>query len=117
MELLTTRKGQTKIQYEGYLYNKSKQLANGFVSYECEKRQKSKNAPNQCKARIKVRGNEVIKGVIHTHAPEPGRAEMLKTRSAIRRRAEETMETPQQIIAANVVSLSQGNNLYFLIFY
>ena len=117
MEKLETNHGKVKILYEGHLYNKRKQLANGFTSYECEKRVKSKNSLDKCRARIRVRGEEVVKSDIqHTHAPDPARAELLKVKSGNKRRAVDTLETPQQILGAAVGGLTEGNEKLLHVF-
>ena len=106
MEFVQTIKGKNKLFLNGYLYVKQKNLANGYVSYECEK---SRQTKVECKAKIKVRGHEYIVGENqHTHAPEPGRAELLRVKAAIKRRATETEETPQQIIATQVQGLGEA---------
>ena len=90
-----TQKKKRKLEHEGYFYVKNKEIANGFVSYECVKRRKG-----ECKARIRVKDDEVFKGNHeHTHAPEPGSSDAVKALNSIRERAETTQETPQQIIA------------------
>ena len=89
---------------EGYIYVKQKNLANGVVSYECEMRKRDTLTSNQCKAKVKVANDEVVGFVNeHTHAPVVGRPEALRVRVAIKERAVDTMETPQQILAQTEV--------------
>ena len=78
---------------DGFVYVKQKDLANEMTSFECEKRRQS-----LCKAKIKVKNNAVVGTVNHhTHAPEIGKAQALKTRQQMKRRAKATEETSQQI--------------------
>ena len=42
MEKLTTNRWKVKISYQRHLYNKMCNLANGYESYECERKQKRK---------------------------------------------------------------------------
>ena len=37
---ITTCRGAIKIAYEGYVYTKLRALANGYISYECDQRDK-----------------------------------------------------------------------------
>ena len=62
MEFIETVRGKRKVLLDGYLYVKQKALANGYVSYECEKRRQNKDKQGECKAKIKVRGDEFIMG-------------------------------------------------------
>jgi len=67
MEFVKSNKGGTKLLHEGFVYVQAKTLKCGDVTYECELRRNSK----QCKARARVRGEEVIEMVNdHTHAPD-----------------------------------------------
>ena len=104
MEYINSTKGKPKIFFEGFLYVRHKNLANGYEKYECEKRRHG-----YCQAAFKVKEDEVI--VIaqeHTHAPDPGKAETLRVGRGIKRKAEDTLETPQQIITDSVTTISQG---------
>ena len=64
----------------------------------------------KCKAKVKV--NEEDLSVVsylheHTHAGDTIRGEMLQARASIKRKAEETQETPQQILGQELQQLSQ----------
>ena len=88
-----------KIMHDGYVYVKQKSLANGVISYECEKRRGSGAGLSECKAKIKVKDEAVIGSLHeHTHAPDSTRGEVLTIRSNITKRALETEEAPQQIL-------------------
>ena len=70
MEWITSIKGKTKLCYEGYIYVKQNNLANGVVAYECEMRKRDTLTSNQCKAKVKVANDEIVGFVNeHTHAP------------------------------------------------
>ena len=104
MEFVKSEKGKDKLIYEGFEYVKQKNLANEVVSFECiQRRYKS-----ACKAKVKVLGQEIVGRLHeHTHGPDPARKEVLKAVEKMKRRAEETEETPQQIITQSVSCLSQ----------
>ena len=55
MEFVTTNKGQQKLCYQGYLFIRQKDLANGAVGWECERRRRER-----CPARAKTCGDEFI---------------------------------------------------------
>ena len=70
--------GKQKIMYNGYVYVKQKSLANGVISYKCEKRHGSGAGLSECKAKIKVKDEAVIGSLHdHTHAPDSARCEVL----------------------------------------
>lgn len=104
MEFVQSERGKRKLIYDGYIYVKQKELANSVISYECEKRRHS-----NCKAKVKVFGNEVIDHVNeHTHAADICRPEVLFVREKIKSKAINTQETAQQIITQTVQSISEG---------
>lgn len=105
MEYIKSNKGGVKLLYEGFVYVKSKTLKSGDVSFECEMRRNHK----QCKARLRVNGDSVVgRYNDHTHAPDIGRAEALKIRQSIKRRAVDTEETPQQVITQEMRIVSDS---------
>jgi len=111
MEYFTTEKGKLKIIHEGYVYVKQKELKNGVTSFECEHRRNKR----ECKAKLKVRVKEieiVDKLHEHTHAPDVTHSEVSGTLDNIRKRARESEDTSQQIIAktcANIRSETAAN--------
>jgi len=110
MATVTSTRGKNKFIHNGYIYVKQKNLAKGVVSYECELRKRGKNNSGQCKAKLKVLNGAVIDSVNeHTHAPVIGRGEALQVRASLKRRAVETMEAPQQILATGLHEVSEGN--------
>ena len=94
---------------EGDIYVKKHKLAREWIMFECEKRRYCDGAVGQCGAKLKVKGDQYIKLGEHSHAVDVGKAEMLITRNRIKRRATDTLETPQQIISDAVVNMSEGN--------
>lgn len=67
MEFIKTKFGKYKVVFEGYAYVKQKDLVNGVVSFECEKRRNT----SICKAKIKLFGTILVGRLnSHTHAPD-----------------------------------------------
>ena len=58
---------QTKTKYQGFVYVKKKNLANGWKSYECERRRTSKT----CLGKVKINGAQIQIVKNHTHTPNP----------------------------------------------
>ena len=108
MEKLTANRWKVKIGYQRHaLYNKKCNLANGYESYECERKQKEEVARDQCRGRIKVKNDEVAVMAEHSHAPLVGRADMLKTQSDTKERASNILETPQLTIYGAAADLGE----------
>lgn len=104
MEFVKSNKGKLKLFREGYIYVKQKDLSNGVVSYECERRR----SKSSCKAKVKVRQGEIIEELhSHTHAPDTPKCEAAKVFQEMKERATETEETTQQIIAEACASISE----------
>jgi hypothetical protein len=61
MKFIESERGNQKLSYQGFLYIKQNNLANGVLSWEYEQRRR-----NSCNAKIKVRGEEVV-GNVNTH--------------------------------------------------
>ena len=95
MEFITSTRGGSKLIFEGYVYVKQKDLANGAISYECELRRNEL----QCKPKLHVIGNNITSRINeHTHAPNTGRTDATKIKSVLKQRALDTDESAQQII-------------------
>lgn len=112
MKKVTSVRGKNKIMYKGYVYVKQKNLSAGVISYECEKRRGNGTGITECKAKMKVKNDEVV-GFLHdhTHAADEARVEVLTTRANIKRRAQETEEAPQQILGQEMENLSQAASI------
>ena len=105
MEFTKTSKGKDMLIDGGYLYVFNKDLADDVQSWECTERRKM----SSCKARVKLLNNQIIDRVnTHTHAPSGTRVEMQKVRTAIKRRAETTLDAPHRIISDGLAQASQA---------
>ena len=105
MEFTTTERGQRKLIKDGFIYTFQKFLANDFASWECVLRRKG-----QCKAKVKLDPNDnfVEQTNQHTHPPSLINCEVAKVRAGIRRRAQDTVMTSQQILAEQLAGISEG---------
>lgn len=100
---ITSNKGKKKLIHEGYLYVKQKNLKQGITSYECERRRHS-----QCNAKVKEKDDMIIATLNeHTHGPDVGSAKSQQLKQTMKRRAEDTQETPQQILTQTVEQVSE----------
>ena len=109
-ETVASIRGKNKIILNGFIYVKQKNLANNVISYECERRRGTGKELSECKAKVKVNGEDL--SVVsylhaHSHAADSARCEMVQARARIKRKAEETEETPQQILGHELQQLSQ----------
>ena len=97
MEFTTTERGNRKLIRDGYMYVFKKMLANDASSWECILRR----IGAQCKASIKLSILE------HTHTPSQTQVEVTKAKASIKRKAEATEETSQQILASELRNTSE----------
>ena len=102
--ITSTTQSRNKHLYLGYAYVKNKDLADGWVSFECERRRNYKG----CTGRIKANGQQVVVVTNHTHTPNPARNEALKTVVAMKEMAQNTLEQPQQIIGNSVAGIQDA---------
>ena len=103
MEYVRSNRGAFKLIHGNHVYVKQKVLKNGAVCWECEQR-RNKVA---CKAKLHVLNDQIVKNVNeHTHPANRGEVESIKVRQAMKKRARETEETPQQIISNAVAHLN-----------
>ena len=66
MEITQTNQNRTKIiTNDGYAYVKKLNLADGWESFECERRRNF----DGCKGKIKINGNQFLVTHAHHHAP------------------------------------------------
>ena len=66
-----------------------------MISYECEKRRNV----HECKAKVTVLAGETVgRTNQHTYPPDSRLVDVAKTKAGVNRQAEDTLETPQQII-------------------
>lgn len=105
MEFTTTEKNQQKLIRNGYIYVFKKMLANDVKCYECVLRRKN----GQCKVLVKLDMNDEFVEQVneHTHAPSQTEVEVTKIKANIKRKAETTTDTPQQILGAELRNISE----------
>ena len=93
-EELKSNRGRKKLTDEGHLYS--------FHKMSTDRERKFWRCDNQgeCKARIHTDLNDAIinRSGRHCHGSNAARVEVVKVRTSMKRRAEETMEQPAQII-------------------
>ncbi len=94
MERTKTTQNKNKVLHQGFAYVKKKNLADGWESYECERRRRYRD----CNGGIKVKDGQFRIGTPHSHTPNPARNEVYKVMTAIRSQAQETLNQPQQIL-------------------
>ena len=108
MEFTTTERerGQRKLLRNGYIYVHRRKLADGCSTWECILRRKG----TQCNSKIKLSPNgEFVEHTNdHTHPPSQTECAGTKVKANIRRRAETTEETTQQIWATELRNVSEG---------
>lgn len=103
MEFFKSERGADKLAFEGYTYVKQKDLANFVISYECVNRRN-----HHCKAKLKIRNGELLgRTNEHTHMPNQAIVDVGKARSTMKRKAETTEETSQQILGSIVETLNR----------
>lgn len=109
VETVASTRGKNKVILNGFVYVKQKDLANNIVSYECERRRGGGKNLCECKAKVKLNADFSVVSYLHehTHAADSFHGEVLKIRSSIKRKAEQTEETPQQILGQELQHLSQ----------
>ena len=83
-------------------------MAAGETLWECTKRRDD----HACDVTVKSLNGVIVHPVFpgdqdHLHAPDPGEIEVLRARSAMKRRAQDTAEPTQAIINRNIVPLRQ----------
>ena len=88
-----------------YMYTYQKDLANGVSSWECVLRRR-----RQCKSKVKLSATGEFLQIVndHTHPPTPTQCEVTRVRAGIKRKAETTQDTTQQILAAGMHGISES---------
>ena len=69
MEITKTIQNKNKILHNGYAHVFKKNLAQGWISYECERRRRYRDCSG--KIRVKDCDIQVVSG--HSHAPDPAK--------------------------------------------
>ena len=109
MEFTTTEKWQRKLLRNGYMYVFQKTLANDVSSWECVLRRRGHCA----RVKIPVSDDFIEQTNEHTHPPCQANCEVAKVKAGIKRRAEGTNDTSQQILSVELSAISEsvGTNL------
>ena len=104
MEFMTS-KGHKKLIRYNYMYTFQKDLANDVQSWECVL-----HKSGQCKAKVKLTatGDFIAIMTEHTHPADPIKCEVVKVRAGIKRKAETTQDTTQQILAGGLHGISES---------
>ena len=88
--------------HDGYMYVYKQPLADNKHSWECRFRRKK-----LCKALVTVLDDNIVNTVNeHTHAPNAAEIEVTKIRASIKRKAQTTQDTPQQILTVELGNVS-----------
>ena len=104
MEITKTTHNKNKMLHQGFAYVKKKPLAEGWISYECERRRRYKD----CWGTIKVRDGQVQIGGPHSHTPNPALNEAYKVMTTIREQAQTTLNQPQQILGNALLGVTDS---------
>ena len=92
MEFTRSTHNKNKVLFDGYAYVKKADLADNWECFECERRRNF----DRCKGK----GNEIQVVKEHSHGPNPARNEVIKVSTAIKRRAQTTLDGTQTISGA-----------------
>ena len=90
MEITKTIQNKNKILHNGYAHVFKKNLAQGWVSYECERRRRYRD----CTAKIRVKDGDVQVVSPHSHAPDPAKNEKYKVITEVREQATSSQDRP-----------------------
>ena len=103
MEFTTKERGNRKLIRDGYMYVFKKMLANDVRSWECRK-------GAQCKTSIKlsILGEYIGQNNERTHPPSQTQVEATKAKASVKRKAEATEKTSQQVLASELRNISEG---------
>ena len=85
--------------HQGYVYVKKKDLTDGWVLFECERRRNQKGCPG----RVQINGDQIVVVKEHTHASNPARNEAMKVVTA-----QTTVEASQQIIENSIAGIQDA---------
>uniref|UniRef100_H3AA73 FLYWCH-type domain-containing protein n=1 Tax=Latimeria chalumnae TaxID=7897 RepID=H3AA73_LATCH len=98
---MLSQKGKEMIIYEGYSYQLEQILADGHTKAYC--------CPNKkCNGRVRLCNEDVHVVTEHSHGPKPEENEVRALKCAMKQQAEETDETPRQIIQRVQENISRG---------
>ena len=105
MQFIDTQRHKRKLIQNGYLYTYHMPLAQGASSWECARRRNG-----DCKTRIKLSAVDAFIESIneHSHPPSVAQCEVAKVKANIKRRAETTKKTTQQVLAGELAGVSEA---------
>ena len=108
MEFIYTQRNKRKLIRNGFMYVFQKELSDGRQSWECVNRRGSKSRPGTCNARIRLDSLDNFVESVNEHSciPSQQMCEVAAVKSAIKRRAETTNDTTQQILAGELATIS-----------
>ena len=79
-------------------------MANGWESYECERRRVQKG----CRGRVKINGQQIVIVAPHTHTPNPARCDALNVIADVKDLAQATQQPGQQILANTTAGIEDA---------
>lgn len=103
MEFIYTQRNKRKLIRNGFMYVFQKELSDGQQSWECVNRRGSKSRSG---VKLDPHDNFVESVNEHSCIPSQQMREVAAVKSAIKRRAENTNDTTQQILAGELVTIS-----------
>ena len=108
MEFTFTEKGKRLLMKDGYMYAFQKTLANDVKCYECVLCRKG-----ECKAKIKLTPEDNFLNQLneHTHLLSQTKIEVKKVKARVKERAENTNDTSQQILGAELQNINESTSV------
>ena len=89
---IKSSRGGNKLEESGFMYDKQRAIGN-TIYWQCERRK-------ECKARLHTEDMHIVKRINeHLHGPDMGKVRCLETKAGIKRKAEQTQDTSQHIVA------------------
>ena len=104
MEITKTIQNKNKILHNGYAHVFKKNLAQGWLSYECERRRRYRD----CTGKIRVKDGDIHVVSAHSHAPDPAKNEKYKVVTQVREQATTSQDRPQQILGNALQGVSDA---------
>lgn len=104
IEQILSQRGNKKFAYEGHLFvfDKFSKSDNNIQFWRCDQ-------GSRCNARIHTKFGAVIKEVNkHSHNSSAASVEVAKLHTALKRRAEDTVEKPSAVISEVLTNVSQA---------
>jgi hypothetical protein len=105
-EIVTSQKGNNKINVRGYLMVKERNVKDTY--YWCCDRKKAVNCKGRAITKFSNNSHYLQKFVDHNHSPQASSSSVAKTVALIKQQAKETRNQPIQIIQDNLVNISEN---------